>query len=146
VSRGRHVTPSRTAERIERIRTLITTLLCGQILRDDIGAVLRLSPSGVRSYLADLRGKVELVYEAGVQVCRLAIGADEAKSYLASLDLMAPSRPIRPRMSKPTVDPSRHIHIMQDDVDFPVRVHRGIPAHEPMMAHFFNLAPAGVWA
>lgn len=150
MTRARYVTPSATAERLEKVRTLITVLQQQDMSRDEIGSLLNLGPSGVRKYLADLGAKVKIVGAVGAQMCRLAIGTDEARAYLDALAAQAQARPAAKR--NPTLldlaarDPSRHIHIMLDDEEFKPRMHRGLPTHEPMMAHFFNLVPAQVWA
>jgi hypothetical protein len=149
MSRGRHVTPSRTVERIERVRTLITALQAGELTRDEVGGLLAIGPSGVRKYMVDLNGIVESVYVAGYLMCRLTSDAAKVDAYLARLDEQAASRPIKPRKCELTIaaqDPARHFHIMEDDVEFKVRVPKGIPAHHPLMAAFFKLAPSGVWA
>lgn len=149
MTRTRHVTPSQTIQRLERLQALVLALQAGQLLRDEMGAILQVGPSGVRKYLVDLRGKVELGCVAGAQVCRWSAGAEETREYLASLAAQASARPAATPKSALTIaamDPRRHIHIMPDDVEFKVRLQRGIPAHHPLLAHFYNLVPGGVWA
>jgi len=150
MTRARYVTPSRTAERNERTRQLILALQERNLRRDEIGSLLKIGPSGVRKYLADLCQLVELVRDADEQVFRLTADADKARAFLASLEALPVARPVKNRPPTPMElaarDPARHIHIMHDDEEFKVRIQRGLPAHEPMMAHFFNLAPAGVCA
>lgn len=149
MTRARYVTPSRTAERIERVRTLINALKAGAMTRDEIGGMLAIGPSGVRKYMVDLNGIVESARIAGQSICRLTSDTAKVANHLASLDSLAPARPVKTRQCAVTIasqDPARHIHIMSDDVQFPVRLQRDLPKHEPVMAHFFNLAPAGVWA
>jgi len=148
MNRSRYVTPSRTVERIERVRTLIAALKVGELSRDEIGGLLAIGPSGVRKYMVDLGGIVESVWVAGHLVCRLTSDTAKVASYLATLDSLAPSRPIKPQVCAITIasqDPARHFHIMEDDVEFKVRIPR-IPKHEPVMAHFFNLVPPRGWA
>jgi hypothetical protein len=149
MSRGRFVTPSRTAERVERVRKLITALQVSELSRDEIGGLLTLGPSGVRKYMVDLNGIVESFGEAGQLMCRLTRDTAKVDAYLAKLDEQAASRPVKPRKCELTIaaqDPARHFHIMEDDVEFKVRVSKAIPAHHPLMAAFFNLVPSGVWA
>jgi hypothetical protein len=149
MSRSRYVTPSRTVERIERVRTLIAALKVGDMSRDEVGGLLAIGPSGVRKYMVDLGGIVESVWIAGHLMCRLTSDAAKVENYLASLDAKSPTRPIKPRPCALTIaaqDPSRHFHIMEDDVEFKVRPVRKLPEHTALMAHFFNLVPAGVWA
>lgn len=147
--RVRHVTPSRTVERIERVRTLIAALKVSELSRDEIAGLLGLSQAGVRKYMTDLTGIVESYGEVGQLICRLTSDIVKVANYLASLDALSPARPIKPRACAITIaaqDPARHFHIMGDDVDFPVRLQRRLPEHEPVMAHFFNLVPTQVWA
>jgi hypothetical protein len=141
MSRSRYVTPSRTAERIERVRKLITALQVSELSRDEIGGLLSLSAPAVRKYMVDLSGILESSGEHGHLICRLTSDKAKVANYLANLDAQAPARPIKPRACALTTaakDPARHFHIMDDDVEFPVRVPRGIPAHEPLMAHFYK--------
>lgn len=149
MTRIRHVIPSQTIQRLERLQALVQALQAGQLRRDEIGAILRIGPSGVRKYLIDLGDKVELSCVAGEQVCRWVACETETAAYLADLAEKASARAGRPPRSALTVallDPSRHFHIMGDDEAFLPKVQRGIPAHHPLMAAFFNMAPAGVWA
>jgi hypothetical protein len=149
MSRSRYVTPSRTGERIERVRTLITALQAGPMARDEIGGMLAIGPSGVRKYMTDLNGIVESFGEFGHLMCRLVSDKEKVARYLETLDGLAAARPIKPRKCELTIaaqDPARHFHIMEDDVEFKVRVTKGVPAHHPLMAHFFKLAPSGAWA
>lgn len=142
MTRAHHVTHSYTTARAENIRKLITALMAGQLARDEIGALLQVSPSGVRKYLADLCQLVEVAREEGEQVCRLKVGAAAAGAYLDALAAQPPARPARPH---PTIlelamrDPARHIHIMRDDEEFKPRMFRALPQHEPMMAHFYGM-------
>jgi predicted transcriptional regulator len=149
MSRGRFVTPSRTAERVERVRKLITALQSGPLSRDEIGGLLSLSPPAVRKYMVDLNGVIETFGEFGHLMCRLTTDSEKLGAYLAKLDEQAASRPVKPRKCELTIaaqDPARNFHIMEDDVEFKVRVTKLIPKHEPVLAAFFNLVPSGVWA
>lgn len=143
MSRGRFVTPSRTAERVERVRKLITALQSGPLTRDEIGGLLSLSPPAVRKYMVDLNGVIETFGEFGHLMCRLTSDREKLDAYLAKLDEQAVSRPTKPRKCELSIaaqDPARHFHIMEDDVEFRVRVTKLIPTHEPLMAHFYGRA------
>lgn len=144
--RAKHVTPGRTAERIAKIRKLLAALLSRPQSRDELGNLLQVGPSGVRKYLADLRGKVEQIYIAGQACIRLVMSTEEARAYLASLIVLARPARTRTALSLARRDPSRHFHIMADDKHYQVRVLRKIPAIDPITAHLFNLVPSGVWA
>jgi len=146
MTRAHHVTHSYTAARIERMRSLITALQVKPLTRDEIGAMLEMGPSGVRKYLVDLRGKYEVESIAGEEVVRLTIGAAEVLAFLADLSAVALARSAVKAPAAPVIDPARRIHIMLDDGPFKVRPHRGTPAHEPMMAHFYGMSSAEVRA
>jgi hypothetical protein len=150
MTRAHHVTHSYTAARIENIRKLVGALMARQLLRDDIGALLGVSPSCVRKYLADLCQVIESVREAGMQVCRLKIDADAAQAYLVALGAQLHARPApKPHPSLLELaqrDPGRHIHIMRDDEEYKPRMFRALPQHEPMMAHFYGMARAEIRA
>jgi hypothetical protein len=144
MTRAHHVTHSYTAARIERMRSLITALQVKPMTRDEIGAVLEVGPSGARKYLVDLRGKYAVDMIAGEAVIRLTISAAEVLAFLSELSAAALARSAKRAPSAPVIDPSRHIHIMLDDAAFKVRPLKGIPAHVPMMAHFYGLVRAEV--
>jgi hypothetical protein len=150
MTRAHHVTHSYTAERLEKIRRLITALMIRQVPRDEIGPMLQIGPSGVRKYLADLCQLVELAREAEMQVCRLKIDTAAAQAYLAALGAQLSARAIpKPHPSLLEMakrDPARHIHIMRDDEEYKPRMFRALPQHEPMMAHFYGMAPVEVRA
>jgi hypothetical protein len=141
MTRARHVTPFATAERLERMRTLITALQVSDLSREEIGSLLCVSPSGVRKYLADLAAKVRIVGDIGNQVCRLTLTANEAQAYLESLAVKTPARPAqRPRseVGIAMLDSMRRFHIMQDDEHYTVRVHRGAVARDPLVTALFG--------
>lgn len=143
MSRARHVTHARTAERIKRIRNLISALQTKPLTRDEIGAVICLGQSGVSKYLAELRGKYELGLSAGAQVCRLTISEEEARAYIAGLVAKSLARPTRATASKLAVaakDPARHFHILEDDEHFTIRINRAPAARDPLVAAFFGAA------
>jgi hypothetical protein len=150
MTRAHHVTHSYTAARIENIRKLVGALMVGQLLRDEIGDLLGVSPSCVRKYLADLCQVIEPVREGGAQVCRLKIDAAAAQAYLAALGAQQHARSA-PKAHPSLLelaqrDPGRHIHIMRDDEEYKPRMFRALPQHEPMMAHFYGMACAEVRA
>jgi hypothetical protein len=155
MSRARHVTPGRTAERLENIRKLVTALLTRQLMREDIADLLQVGPSGVRKYVADLGDRIAVARYVdstatfiGFPVYCLAITGGEARAYLLGLSAQAPSRR-KGRISELTLaerDPARHVHIMRDDAHFAVRVTRAIPAPDPLIAALFGTRPMEVHA
>jgi hypothetical protein len=150
MTRAHHVTHGRTAERLDNIRKLITALQVRQLMREEIAELLQMGPSGVRKYLADLRGVIEVARyvdgtatQLGQPVYCLAITGGSARDYLASLSAQAPTSGRKGRISELTIaerDPNRHIHVMRYDAHFAVRVSRAIPAHPPMMLHLYGRA------
>jgi predicted transcriptional regulator len=148
MTRAHHVTHGRTAERLEKIRKLVTALQDRDMRREDIADLLAMGPSGVRKYIADLResGVMEIARYAdgtatflGYAEYRLALGVDETREYLANL-AAAPTSGRKDRISELALaerDPKRHIHIMQDDEYYQVRVSRSIPAPDPLVVALF---------
>jgi hypothetical protein len=148
MTRIRHVASSQTVQRIAKLHRLITALLSGPQDRDALGDLLKVGPSGVRKYLADLRGKVELIIIDGRPHYRLAISAEATRDFLERLAAQMPVRAVKEPKSPMQVRMAgvgRHFHILADDTHYAIRVNNRIPAHFPLMAHFFNLVPAGVW-
>lgn len=141
MTNSRYVTPGRTIARIERLRTLVTALLAGDMNRDEIGELLEIGPSGVRKYLADLCQMVKVIGLPGEQIVHLVASDAETRTYLATLkvDLLARSKkPSKSAKSVAELDPRRHIHVMEDDVQYHVRLHRGPVARDPMVAALFG--------
>jgi hypothetical protein len=148
MTRAHHVTHGRTTERLEKIRKLVTALLTRQLMREDIAEILQMGPSGVRKYVADLRGVIGIARYVdgtatflGYPVYCLAIAGCEAQDYLAKLSVQAPTSGRKGRVSELAIaerDPKRHIHIMRDDEYYQVRVSRSIPAPDPLVAALFG--------
>ncbi len=150
MTRAHHVTHGQTIQRMERLRTLVTALLAGDLVRGELADILQVGPSGVRKYVNDLcaAGVIELARYVdgtatflGHPVYTLAITAEEAKEYLATLSADAPVRVGRPSKSALSIavrDPGRHIHIMQDDAPFSIRVSGAPVARDWLVAAFFG--------
>jgi len=150
MTRARHVTPRQTAQRIERIRNVVTALLAGDLVREELTDVLQVSPSGARKYIADLReaGCIALARYAdgtttslGAPVYTLAMTAKEAQAYLDSLAANLPARAIKPSNSAFSIasrDPSRRFHIMADDAPYQIRISRIPVMRDPLVAAFFG--------
>lgn len=145
MTRAHHVTHSYTEARAANIRKLITALMAGQLARDEIGALLRVGPSGVRKYLADLKGKVDKLYIDGEQVCRLAMRPDEAQAYLDALMSHVPARPVSVVSSEISMPgPGRRFHILADDSHYAIRVSRAPVARDWSVTALFGAGPARV--
>lgn len=154
MTRAHHVTHGRTVERLDKIRKLIAALQLRQLMREDIAELLQMGPSGVRKYIADLKGVIEIARHVdptsrsvGEPVYRLAITADAATAYLASLATQAIARPVKePKSELAVPGPGRHFHILADDTHYAIRVSRAIPTHDPLHALFFRTSAAEVRA
>lgn len=146
---------ARRAARIAQIKKLIDGLRAREMMRDEISNLLGNSPSGTRKYLRDLR-------DLGiVQIARYAEGTanflggavfglvdDEARiaDFIESIErtqeLPVHTGPSRSGLDKAQPDPTRHFHILQDDVAFQVRISRAPVMRDPMVTALFG-APRG---
>jgi len=149
MTRARHIIPSRSIERIERLRILVNALYAGPLTREEMGDLLKIGPSGVRKYLVELRGKVAEKGAAGEQRCSLTLTAAEAADYLASLAAQAATRPPVRRLSdfdKAARDPARHFHILADDAHYAIRLRRAPIVRDPLVEAFFGPRSAAMGA
>lgn len=149
MTRARNITPRHTAARVERLRNLITALLAGDVVREEMGDILQVGPSGVRKYLADLAGVVEVVRHVdatatcpGSPVYGLAIAPEAAQAYLVSLAANPCARAAKPSersaLSIATRDPARRFHILADDTHYAIRVSRTPIMRDPLVTAFFG--------
>jgi predicted transcriptional regulator len=139
MKRTQHVTPSGTAARIEKIRSLVTALTAGQLSRAEIADLLKMGQSGVRKYLVDLRGMVEQGYEGGQLMVRLVVSVETAQEFIAGLTIQKAARPSRPSdFSIAVRQPGRHFHILEDDEHYAIRIHRSPAARDPLVAALFG--------
>jgi hypothetical protein len=139
MKRAQHVTPSGTAARIEKIRSLVTALTAGQLSRAEIADLLKMGQSGVRKYLVDLRGMVEQGYDGGQLMVRLVVSAEAAGEFLAGLSVQKSGRAARPSdFSIAVRQPGRHFHILADDAHYAIRVSRAPAMRDPLVAAFFG--------
>ena len=142
---------SMTEQRTANLKSLVAELSTREMQADDICAHLKMSPSGARKYIADLRA-------AGVMV--LARYADGTVTYLGKACYRLASDPLlvseflsqieqhkhQPRIPAPParalpVAPGRSFHIMADDAHFAVRINRHPAMRDPLVAALFG--PAG---
>ena len=142
---------SMTEQRTANLKSLVRELAAREMQADDICAYLKMSPSGARKYIADLRA-------AGVAV--LARYADGTATYVgkACYRLVSDPRLViellgqleqhkrEPRIPAPPVRalpalPGRSFHIMADDTHFAVRINRHPVMRDPLVAALFG--PAG---
>jgi len=141
MTRASYVLPGQTAARIANIRRLVAALAVNSMTRAEIGNLLQMGPSGVRKYIADLGARVSIVRAEGGPVYFLAMTPEQMQSYLAQLAAAPVSRPVGiPRRARgsASIGADRHIHVMQDDEHFSVRLHTAPPARDPLVAALFG--------
>lgn len=143
-----HATHRQTAARIDRLLILVAALQARHLMREDIGGILQVGPSGVRKYIKDLGAAIEIDRYVdgnnrfiGFPVYRLAMTAEEAQAYLAGLASSPTKLPCRPSASALSIaakDPSRHFHILADDTHYAIRLNRTPATRDPLVAAFFG--------
>jgi len=137
-----------TAMRTERLLALIAAFQTRHLMREDIGEILKVGPSGVRKYIKDLGAAIEIERYVdgtakfiGFPVFRLAMTAEEAQAYVAGLSAAPTALPVRASasaLSMAAKDPSRHFHILADDTHYAVRLSRTPAMRDPLVAAFFG--------
>lgn len=139
---------SMTEQRTANLKSLVAELAIREMQVDDICTHLKMSPSGARKYIADLRA-------AGVMV--LARHADATATYAGKAAYRLVSDPLlvseflaqieqhkhQPRIPAPParvlpVVPGRHLHIMADDTHYAVRINRQPAIRDPLVAALFG--------
>lgn len=144
-----HSTPYRpTADRVEKIRKLVTALQERSLTSGEIGTLLEVSASSVRNYLAVLQGKHTHALDAGRPVFTWILGEDATSAYLAILAAtpLRKAAPPRSPLARAKCDPSRHFHILGDDEHIAIRVSRAAPARDWAVAALFGAGPASAGA
>lgn len=158
IDMGRVRDTSATARRADNIRSIIDTLRQVEMTRVDIQTLLKMSPSGGRKYTRELlESGVMMVAHTEVAPTPSAKGHDQRIDYFKLtededlidklLAAIVQSRAKKAEKSGPpktrvlTGDPTRHFHVLADDVHYQVKVpHKKIPAPDPLLAHFFGRA------
>lgn len=132
-------------ERRANIRRIIDALGIEPMMRDQVRALLAMSPSGARKYIKTLNvaGVMEINryvggtnYYLGEPEYVLSEDADLVARFLVELDT-TPSRSYPGSKHKQHLDAAhhatgRHFHIMSDDEHYPVRVSKEPPAADPL--------------
>lgn len=142
------ITHRKTAQRTERLLALVAALQTSHMMREDIGELLQVGPSGVRKYIKDLGAAIEVDRYVdgtgkfiGFPVYRLAMTPEQAQAYLTGLAAAPEARRTRASASALSIaakDPSRHFHILADDTHYAVRVSRSPVARDPLVAALFG--------
>ncbi len=141
----------RTAARIANLRKVLDALREGDLLRDEIGAILRFGPSGVRRYIKELRENavIEIArYVDGTSTFlgypqfQLSPNTSRVDEFIAELDSGRPvkkagvGRPSHLELAQR--DQGRHFHILADDTHYAIRVSRTPIARDPLVAALFG--------
>lgn len=134
-----------TKRRDQNVRLMIEALRCGSIMKDDLRDMMAMSQSSINKYCQLLReaGVIEIErtvgatrFSSGTPVFRLVRDRAVVDAYLRSLTESAVQQAT-------DINARRHIHRMQDDGRWPERVPvSGIPAPDPVLAHFFGMRAA----
>lgn len=126
--------------RIANLKALVTEFGKRNLMKDDISFMFGFSPSGARSYAAELVSH-EIIFvcdrikahrgRAGEPVYQLSADSSAVASFLIALDTSAPKRPKKVKVSQESRMAGRHLHILADDERFAVRVSRDQPKPDP---------------
>lgn len=132
---------AQVTSRNENLRTLIAALRHGELTQDEIADLFKCSRSGVRAYLKCLGSLVEAITHGSIlapRTYRLTTDQAAIDAFLASL-VVVRKAPLRIRDRRQPVDPTRHIHIMDDDAPFRVPVCHVMPQHPAIHAVFWGV-------
>jgi hypothetical protein len=138
-------------DRVENIKLVIETLRTRELLRDELSALLKFSPSGTRKYIADLRGAgvMEIARYVdgtgtylGQPVYCLVADTAHVDSFVANIEICA-RKPRNVTGAKSNIelaqrDASRHFHVMADDTYFAVKITRKLPERDQLTAALFG--------
>lgn len=141
---------SSVQRRAENMRNLIAKLKESPMTGEEIGHFLEFSASGTRKYIKDLRdcSVIEFSHYAGsfdkfigYHVWRLSSNMDARKAFLDALSIPARRRGPALAKHKPlSGDPTRHFHVMQDDVHYAIRVNRTPARRDDLVSALFGPA------
>jgi hypothetical protein len=134
---------SSSLRRVENVRRLVAALAQGDMRSADVAQLLRISPSAARNYLEGL-------VEAGVachdpqrrRYLRIHPDAALVQRFLAALDEGSDGRRISLRRSpsRHCVDPgAQFLHVLADDVRFPLVLDHFPVRRDPLVAALFGL-------
>ncbi len=141
---------SATQRRYDNLRKLIAELTAGDMTADDMGMLLKFSPSGTRKYIRDLReeGVLELkgyIEGTDVYIGRAVFGLTDNPELLAKFNDMLNSAPVAKPSSgtrrvaerKSRLD-GRDLHIMGYDTHYAVRLNNTAPFRDPLHCLFYG--------
>lgn len=147
---------TRTIDRIANMRRLIAELANGDMSHRAMMRFLGMSEAGVRVYVHDMRDNdiIQFSHRLGAKqsrngepVFKLIADSERIEQFLADAVNCCGGKK-RPSTSAIVVasrDPSRHIHVMQYDGEYPVKVHRASVMPDPwaLPVAFFRSVGAG---
>ncbi|MFZ3286582.1 MAG: ArsR family transcriptional regulator [Telluria sp.] len=141
-------------ERANNIRRLIAEITAREMSRDEIHTFLGFSPSGCRKYINPLHdaGVIEIARRLGASkrslgqpVYCISSDAKRVTRFLAGLATNEPPPPrgARTQLEIAQRDPTRHFHLLRDDIGYQVRVSRNHVKRDPLALppEFFAPSP-----
>jgi hypothetical protein len=141
---------SMTEQRTANLKSLAAELATREMQADDVCAHLKMSPSGARKYIADLRAAGVMVLARHVDATPTYIGkaayrlvSDQVlvSEFLGQIEQHKhqPRIPAPPVRALPVM-PGRNFHIMADDTHYAVRINRQPAMRDPLVAALFGQA------
>lgn len=150
IARVRNTTATR--RRNEQMRKLVAEYHIREMSSEEVAEFLKFSPSGARKYVNDLlkRHIIEVKRTEGTvgkkslghSIYGLAENSEElVKELLEELEAgpISNMKYVKPKQV-PTVDHTRHLHIMRDDMTFHSKVEPIIVQRDPLVAALFGPA------
>lgn len=142
---------SAVQRRADNMRRLIVKLEETPMTVEEIGYFLEFSASGTRKYIKDLRdcSVIEIARLEGAvgnyigyPVWQLSPNIEARKAFLDTLSLPARGRgPALKKHNPATSDPTRHFHVLADDIHYAIRVNRTPCQRDSLVAALFGPAP-----
>ncbi len=138
---------SNTTRRIQNMITIVEELRKREMIAEEIGFLLKYSPSGTRKYIRDLReaGVVEVARHIGAtenyigkSVYAVSQDAGHVKGFLLAITLKKKSAPVKEAVLVPKMPAGSTLHVMDDDMPNRVRIHRKPARRDDLVAALFG--------
>lgn len=117
---------------------LVVALRRRNLVHSELAKLLGVSVPVLCERIATMGDLVDSRYDkkAGEIRCRLTKDAERVEAYLTSVG----HKPVasRSRFAAARLDPTRHIHILEDDESYSPRLHRAAPARDPLVSALFG--------
>lgn len=134
--------PRASASRDANLRRLVAELQIQPLCRDDIQSMFNCSATHVRNYIAILGGLIKTIDRRRNLQHVYEITSDQRRidAFLAKLPQPEEPKPPKEKRAAALPDPTRHIHIMDDDAPFRVPMCHVRPQHPAIHAAFWGVA------